>query len=79
MDVFKEVKRKVDEFELDCDLCKRKIEFVKVSLVERNNELKKKFKKLEDFEDKDKVESEFVKIFENIELDGDEKLNSLEK
>lgn len=79
LDVLKEAKRKADELELDRDSCKRKIELAKASLAERNNELKKKLKKLEDLEDKDKVESELVKTLENIELDGDEKLNSLEK
>lgn len=79
LDVLKEAKRKADELELDRDSCKRKIELTKASLAERNNELKKKLKKLEDLEDKDKVESELVKTLENIELDGDEKLNSLEK
>lgn len=79
LDVLKEAKRKADELELDRDSYKRKIELAKATLTERNNELKKKLKKLEDLEDKDKVESELVKTLENIELDGDEKLNSLEK
>ena len=78
-DLLKVADEKALQLDSELNSKKKKIEFTKNLLAERKKEEKKKLKKLEDLEDKDKVESELVKTLENIELDGDERLNSLEK
>ena len=52
---------------------------MKKYLAEREKELDKKLKKLEEIKQKQEVENELVKTLENMEMDGDEKLTELEK
>lgn len=78
-DLLKEAEEKALHLDSELNSKKKKIEFTKNLLAEKRKEEKKKLQKLADLEDKDKVESELVKTLENIELDGDERLNNLEK
>lgn len=78
-EVLKEVEEKAYQFESECGSKERKITLMKKALATKKRELAKKDARLEEIGEKDERESELVKTLENMELDGDEKLNDLEK
>ncbi len=78
-ELLKEAEEKAYQFESECSSKAKKITLTEKQLAEKTKELNRKIKRLEELKQKDEVESGLVKTLENMELDGDEKLNDLEK
>ena len=79
----KELLKKVEEhsyqLESDRNSLESKISLARNLLNEKTKQLSEKKERLEELECKGERESELVKALEVMELDGDEKLNDLEK